>query len=315
MATPENSEPDNKPLTLPSSAETLFEAAQRLSWDTNIWDDENYVYYKNETGIFKYDKVTRKEECILEEMNVCHLFFDGKTLYFMSYEEWENKRIYELNTDGAKNLIGGVGSAAPYFYLCNSIFYISFLRDELSKFDSVSGQVSDFLVDVGGCEFIGSSFYYTGYRKVLLQQKNFVRQINLLTWEETQLFLTDMPAYVSLTVFGNELYIVNEYLELCKYIEEKGLEKLCGLPVTDECSDAVFSPRSCISDKLYYILTGTGNTGFLYSYDPVTGESQAIIDGIFSRGAFTVFHDVLINSFSINIDGIAQPTTEYFLLE
>lgn len=310
----------------PSVTETFFEAAQRLSWALNLCEDKDYVYYKNDIGIWKYNKMEFKETCILEEMNVCYIALDNDVLYFMSYEQWDDKRIYELTADGEKKLICGaedfemlpievMGQTAPpvfypSFFKHDNIFYIPYYKGEMVKYDNTRKMASVFNTDIDSYDFTGNKFYHTGFRKEKYQESNFVNEIDLQTGNQKKIYLTGEPAYMELIVFENELFFSNEYNSLCKYTEENGVEQLHNLSGQTEAMYLAF-PSICNNDKLYYLLKMRDNTSNLYWYDPITGETGMKIESLDIIGGFSIFHNVLIYASFVD----EKEKMEYILLD
>jgi hypothetical protein len=247
-----------------SSDETFFEAAQRLSWGLEVYENEDYVFYRNDAGIWKYDKNSHEATCILDEINVEFFYFDGEKLYFLYVEEWEDRRIYELSLDGTRHLIcstesfstltsSELGLAPPVligtFFKHNNYFYINYYIGGILRYDPVSGETVVFH-DIGWFVLMGENFYNTGHRKHARNEPDFINETDLQTGEIKQISIAEN------TVF--------------------------------------FLPQVCNNENLYYIRMEDDVPTSLYIYNTSTDEHQVALETFISSGMFTVFNDVLI---------------------
>ena len=286
--------------------ESFFEAAQRLKWDLNLCENKNFIYYKNDSGIWKYDKTSHKEEQILAEKSVDYIYLEGNLLYYASHKKNKNefieeRYIYELSIEGKKQLVCKTSDFAKYdglpeigsvFFKFNEMFYIYYFNGGLLKFNSVSKKIEIFNNDIGFDCLLGNKFYNTGFRKNSYQETNFINETNLLTGEQKHIYITKktMSSHLDIIAFDDELFFTNEYNELCKFLNNGKMEKI----FVSNSIEGITFPNQCINEFLYYCIEN-GNNNSLYRYDPKTGNNifKCELPSYFNYG-YIIFHDVLI---------------------
>ena len=305
-----------------ADTESLFEAAQRLRWDLNLCEDDNFIFYKNDSGIWKYDKSSHQEKQILEEKNVWYIYLFESNLYFMSYEKensgdiGEKRFIYKLSESGEKQLIcknedfstlsqDEIGQAVPplmypSFFIYNDIIYIYYYRGGLLKFDPKNKAASVVDGSIGSASLMLNKFYYTGFRKDARQEQNFIKFIDLHTGEQKQIYTTNgTSSFLDIFTFENELYFANENNVLCKCNQKNEIKELLTLSNNDQQPYVTF-PSKCKSANLYYAVRKKDDKNDIYAYNPNKNETVLKAASLLFNGEFIVLDDILIYNSIVN---------------
>jgi hypothetical protein len=265
-----NQEKNNAEILESSNSELLIHvklktiSGKALEWDClDLIEDDSYIYYSNDDGIYKTDKKDGTSKQIADQKRASKLLLAEGYIYFLA-KSGENCDLYRVSTEGkdSKIVISGKQlnsidmNNMDRFAVVNNKIYISY-EMQLHSFDMVSGEIKNIIEDEGIFHVNNNNIYYIDHaeRTFTIYKKNLVdMKTQIIVGNGKSDKAKDM--YKDFVFLGDSMFYI-----LAKSNGEWSLECLRGeknTPIVDKLMDTIAAVYEYRGDIYYSLLSKDG---------------------------------------------------------